>query len=163
MLKKEIDVSVLSLHTHWITADAIKERMFLDIEDSGGQVPKEFEELGQHFSRIQTMVVFYALLYVVVEGYRELKLKDEAIDTLLAKNQHEDQLRRFRNALFHFQKYPFDKRLIEFLDAKDSEQWVKNLHAAFAKFFVSVLPIAESLERFKKAGGVQKGMGELAQ
>lgn len=165
MAEKEIDVGVLSLHTHWITADAIKERVRLDVKGTDGQIPdtKGVAELGQHFSRIQAMVVFYALLYVVVEGYRELKLKDDAIDALLAKDKYEDQLRRFRNAVFHYQKHPFDKRLIEFLDAKDSEHWVKSLHDAFAKFFVSALPIAESLERFKKAGGVEKGMGELAQ
>jgi hypothetical protein len=155
--EKVIDVGVLSLHTHWITADAIKERVRLEVKGADGQISKEFEELGQHFSRIQSMVVFYALLYVVVEGYRELKLKDDAIEALLANDKYEDQLRCFRNAVFHYQKHPFDERLVEFLDAKDSEHWVKSLHGAFAKFFMSALPITESLERFKKAGGVEKG------
>jgi len=68
---------------HWITADAIKERIRLDVKGGEGQVPKAFEAMGQDVSRMQTMVVFYALLYVVVEGYRELKLKDEVIDALL--------------------------------------------------------------------------------
>jgi hypothetical protein len=39
---------------------------------------------------------------------------------------------------------------------------VRSLHGALAKFFISALPIAESLERLKKAGSVEKGIGELA-
>ena len=68
MTEKEVNIAVVSLHTHWITAEAIKERMFVDVRGTGGQVQKEFEEIGQHFFRIQMMVVFYGLLYVVVEA-----------------------------------------------------------------------------------------------
>ncbi|MBI2585731.1 MAG: hypothetical protein HYW28_07640 [Rhodospirillales bacterium] len=161
--KKKIDLSILSLHTHWITADAVKERIRLDVKGSEGQLSRELEALGQHFSRIQAMVVFYGLLYVVVEGYRELKLKDEAIDALLCKDQYENLLRRFRNAVFHFQKYPFDKRLVEFLIAENSEHWVRELHGAFSRFFIATLPIKDSLDRMNRQGGIEKAMRELSQ
>lgn len=54
----------------------------------------------------------------------------------MARDDYEDRLRRFRNAVFHYQKHPFDKRLIEFLDASDSETWIRELYAAFEKFFL---------------------------
>ncbi|WP_407194628.1 hypothetical protein [Bradyrhizobium sp. STM 3566] len=56
------------------------------------------------------MAVFYGLFYVVIEGYRPLELKEEAIDALLGANDYESRLRRFRNAVFHYQADPFDKR-----------------------------------------------------
>jgi hypothetical protein len=73
--QKPISIAVLSLHTHWITADAVKERAHLDVKGAGGQIPKELEAIGQHMSKAQTLVVFYALFYVVIEGYHELELK----------------------------------------------------------------------------------------
>ncbi|MBX9846209.1 MAG: hypothetical protein K2Z80_30835 [Xanthobacteraceae bacterium] len=160
--QKPISISLLSLHTHWITADAIKERMRFNVGGVEGQVPTELEDLGQEMSKMQTMVVFYALFYVVIEGYRELKLKDDTVDALLSKNDYEDRLRRFRNAVFHYQKYPFDKRLIEFLDAKDSEHWIRQLYAAFTRFFLRELPIRESLERLNKGESLREAMGEYA-
>ncbi|PIT06320.1 hypothetical protein TSA1_26560 [Bradyrhizobium nitroreducens] len=92
---------------------------------------------------------FLRLFYVVIEGYRELRLKDEAIDALLGANNYEARLRRFRNAVFHYQEDPFDKRLIEFLDAEDSEHWGKALYEAFEKFFEKVLPIRQIVERLR--------------
>ncbi|MBR0926304.1 hypothetical protein [Bradyrhizobium nitroreducens] len=76
-------------------------------------------------------------------------MKDEAIDALLGANNYEARLRRFRNAVFHYQEDPFDKRLIEFLDAEDSEHWGKALYEAFEKFFEKVLPIRQIVERLR--------------
>lgn len=56
--------------------------------------------------------IWCGLLYVVVEGYRELKLKDSAVDSLLADSQRIEVLRRCRNGMFHFQKDYFDPRFI---------------------------------------------------
>jgi hypothetical protein len=146
--KREVpSLSIASLHKHWITADAVKARMYLEIKAPEGEMPKELVAAAQKWSQMQTMAVFYGLFYVVIEGYRELGLKDAAIDALLGANDYESRLRRFRNAVFHYQTDPFDKRLIEFLDAKDSEHWGKALYEAFEKFFESVLPIREVIER----------------
>jgi hypothetical protein len=160
--QRPISISILSLHTHWITADAVKERIRFDVKSAEDQIPKELEALGQQMSKIQTLVVFYALFYVVIEGYRELKLEDESIKVLLGKNDYEDRLRRFRNAVFHFQKHPFDRRLIEFLDAEDSENWIRELYVAFKRFFLRELPIAQSLERLNKGESLSAAMGEFA-
>ncbi len=155
--QKPIDIAVLSLHTHWITADAIKVRISLDVSRDN-KISDELNDLGQLRSKMQTMVVFYALFYVVIEGYRELKLKDENIDALLSTENYEDLLRRFRNAIFHFQRNPFDQRLIDFLNAKDSENWIREIYAAFEKFFLKELPIKQTLERLGAKGGLPSGI-----
>lgn len=147
--QKPINISILALHLHWITADAIREQIKRDLERKSIRKSRTFETAAQQFSTGQTLIVFYALFYVVVEGYRELKLEDEAIDILLCKNDYEDRLRRFRNAVFHYQKRPLDKRLVDFLNASDSEYWIRALHKAFESFFLRKLPVAEIYNRIK--------------
>ena len=44
---------------------------------------------------------YFGALYVVIEGFCELKLKDDAVESLL-KSPHIDALRRSRNGAFHF-------------------------------------------------------------
>lgn len=149
--QKAVSLPIASLHKHWITADAVKARMSLETKAPEG-MPNELVAAAQKWSQVQTMAVFYGLFYVVIEGYRELGLKDETIDALLGANDYESRLRRFRNAVFHYQADPFDKRLIEFLDAKDSERWGKALYEAFEKFFEKVLPIREIIESLGSAG-----------
>jgi hypothetical protein len=47
------------------------------------------------------MSLWYGLLYVVIEGWRELHLEDEVINKLLEPGNTE-LLKRYRNATFHF-------------------------------------------------------------
>jgi hypothetical protein len=154
---KVLDPAVVALHRHWLRADAIRVRMRLDAPIPEEHVLTELEVLGQQFSKMQVLEVFYALLYVVVEGYRAVGIKDETIEKLLDEADYEDQLRRFRNTVFHYQNDVIDKRLVEFMDAKDSEKWTRKLYAAFERFFVDTLPIKETLEVSK---GDVKGLAE---
>jgi hypothetical protein len=45
--------------------------------------------------------VWIALIYVVIEGYEGLNVRDERVDVLLTDAERVTTLRRFRNALFH--------------------------------------------------------------
>jgi hypothetical protein len=130
-MSKVLGPAIVSLQMHWLRADAIKVRMPLDAPTPEGHVSTELEVLGQRWSKFRVLEVFYALLHVVVEGYRALKVKDEAIEKLLDEADYEDQLRRFRNAVFHYQKDLIDKRLVEFMDAEQSEKWTRKLYSEF--------------------------------
>jgi hypothetical protein len=55
------------------------------------------------------MSYWYGALYVVIEGWRELKLADTGIDNLL-ESPNVDLLRKYRNGVFHFQADYNDKR-----------------------------------------------------
>lgn len=87
--------------------------------------------------------VWYGLLFVVIEGYRELRLTDQAVDALLAEEIYVEALRRLRNATFHYQQDPFTSKLWDYLFAPESETWIRRLNHAFREFFERSLGIAE--------------------
>jgi hypothetical protein len=86
-------------------------------------------------------------MYVVVEGYGELGYHDAGVDGLLAQSDYLDSLRRFRNAVFHFQGEPISPKLTAFLDSVGSEQWTQDLYRALKAFFEAQLPIKEFIDR----------------
>jgi hypothetical protein len=90
--------------------------------------------------------VWYSLLYLVVEGYQELAYHDEQADLLLAHTKYVTALRLFRNATFHYQELPLSPKLMTFLEAKDSETWIKKLNRALRSFFERELDIAGLLD-----------------
>jgi len=73
---------------------------------------------------------YYGTLYVVVEGFCDLKLRDTAVEKLL-RSPHTDALRRSRNGAFHFQKeYLTPKLLDPYLGEDDFVDWAFSLHDA---------------------------------
>src|SRR5580704_16988360 len=83
---------------------------------------------------LMCMCYWYATLYIVIEGWRELRLSDPKVDELLA-SPNVDLLRRYRNGVFHFQQDYFDHRQIGFFDTAGAKQWLHDLHNAFGMFF----------------------------
>jgi hypothetical protein len=82
------------------------------------------------------MSYWYAALYVVIEGWRELRLRDEDIDRLL-ESENVDLLRRYRNGVFHFQQEYYDERFLQFIrEGQVSAAWVRELNQAFGRYFL---------------------------
>jgi hypothetical protein len=72
-------------------------------------------EEEKHLHELLTYLSFWlSALYVVAEGFIELRLKDPIIESLV--ESHIDALRLFRNATFHFQLKP-DKH-VQFHDGQ---------------------------------------------
>jgi hypothetical protein len=89
------------------------------------------------------MSMWYGMLYVVVEGYKELGVHDAKIDQLLS-SQNVELLRRYRNGVFHFQRDYFDERFLNFI--KESEAtvpWMHELTSSFSDFFLRQRPARE--------------------
>ena len=83
------------------------------------------------------MSYWYGALYVVIEGWHELKLTDPIIDGLLS-SPYVDLLRRYRNAVFHFQRKFNDERFWDLMLAgRESIEWVSQLHREFRRYFMS--------------------------
>jgi len=77
---------------------------------------------------------WHGSLYVVVEGWRELGLRDAEIDGLLL-SQYVDVLRRYRNGTFHFQRRYMGNQFSELFKQGDAiVTWVRQLSAAFKRF-----------------------------
>lgn len=82
------------------------------------------------------MSYWYGGLYVVIEGWRELELRDPQIDALLA-SPNVDLLKRYRNGIFHYQRRYFDERFVELIrDGEDVVNWVRELNSQFGRFFL---------------------------
>jgi hypothetical protein len=81
------------------------------------------------------MSYWFSSLYVVIEGWTQLRLKDKEIGVLL-NSPNVQLLRRYRNGVFHFQKDYFDERFLVFLrDGINRIEWIKKLHDEFKRFF----------------------------
>lgn len=82
------------------------------------------------------MSYWYGGLYVVMEGWRDLKLEDEAIDRML-ESGNVDLLRRYRNGVFHYQREYFDERLLSLIrDGENVVEWVRELNRQFGRYFL---------------------------
>src|ERR1700733_8683605 len=125
---------LIALHKHWCTANSVKVRLGIPFA-TPSNVPAHLTALARMNSDFFATSVWYALLYVVIEGYRELSLRDQLIDELLKDEDRVGALRRFRNGLFHYQENPLGQKLLTFLENEGSHIWITNLNASFAEFF----------------------------
>ncbi|MGF1747139.1 hypothetical protein [Vibrio cionasavignyae] len=140
--------SMVALHSHWLNADAVKVVSNTDIPVDES-FPIEIQKLSQLHSSFRRICVFYSLLYVVVEGYRELNSSDEKVDSLLEAVDFVDALRLFRNATFHYQKTPISEKAMKFLETDNSELWIQELHSSFRQYFEKQLLIEETMAKLK--------------
>jgi hypothetical protein len=141
MDKDELKNAVHTLHKYFIWASQMRSHFYYDaIPKITENLPKD--RFAPEFITAETYMSFwYAELYVVVEGWRELRLSDPTVDELL-KSPNVDLLKRYRHGVFHFQKNYFDDRFMAFINkGKDSVSWVSDLHDAISSYF---------LVRFKK-------------
>lgn len=143
---------IISLHKHWCNADAVKQFISSKVPTKGcEEFPEWFNELGNSASMFSRLTVWYALLYVVVEGFQELKLSHPEVDRLLRNNECVDCLRLFRNATFHYQKDPLTEKALKFLEAQDSEIWIRSLNKALEAYFLENLPIKQHIGQLKRS------------
>jgi hypothetical protein len=80
---------------------------------------------------------WFASLWVAVEGYKELGLRDNFVDAILENPpNYADLLRRCRNGVYHYQPELLAPRLGEFLtSAQAALAWVHALHSELIRVF----------------------------
>jgi hypothetical protein len=81
------------------------------------------------------MSYWYGGLYVVIEGWRALKLVDPVIDTLLL-SPNVRLLRRYRNGTFHFQKKYVSDKCTEMFAKDGTATWARKLNTEFGRYFL---------------------------
>lgn len=78
---------------------------------------------------------FFASMYVAIEGWEQLNLKDPQIENILQNNKQGILLlKRARNAVYHFQKQIFSEKMLDFADEFGRESWVVDLYYEFVRF-----------------------------
>lgn len=95
----------------------------------------QFRSLVQVQESMHLLLVFYSLLFVVIEGYQQLSHRDATIDNLL-KSDNVDLLRRFRNGVFHFQEEFESEKILKFLEQPETEVWTRMVFKEFGRFFL---------------------------
>jgi hypothetical protein len=129
MLVRKIHV----LQRYWIWADAMKIHFLRELDRVDDTAPKGEPSIQQ----LMYMSYWYATLYVVIEGWRELKLNDPTVDPLL-QSPHVDLLRLYRNGVFHFQEKYWSDKIVGFvMGGADSARWIRELHQAIGEFLLA--------------------------
>ena len=137
---------LVALHKHWCIADSVKQVVSSHLPEKSRQtktrkLPDDLAALGEAHSEFMRLQVWYALLFVVIEGYRALDHKSVEVEKLLSNEEMVNALRLFRNAVFHYQKDPLTEKLLGFLDTKDSEAWIGKLNYELKNHLEALLPI----------------------
>lgn len=93
------------LHRYWITADRMKIHFQRHIGKEGAL--ERMQDPATHYAEFTEariyMDLWYGLLYVVIDGWGELKLSDPHVDECLMEAEYVKLARRYRNAAFHYQ------------------------------------------------------------
>lgn len=122
---------IFSLHRYFIWANRMRTH-FDEIIEGGLESASSKEGIESYLY----MSYWYAGLYVVIEGWRELGLSHPQIDNLL-ESPNVELLRRYRNGVFHYQSEYYDNRFMEFMQqGEDCVEWVRDLNLEFGAFFL---------------------------
>ena len=83
------------------------------------------------------MSQWYASVWVVIEGWKEIKIKDDVIDRLLSGwPDYCDLLKKYRNVIYHYQSNVTDSRFVALLKKGDKHVfWIQVLFDEFQRFF----------------------------
>src|SRR3954453_18346693 len=93
------------VYSHWVAADAVRvnSRMRIPGEKQfSGKYGTDVVEIGSMLSSFYRMLVFYGLVYVVIEAYRTLDDTSAQLDQRIDGGPKND-LFQLRNAVFHVQ------------------------------------------------------------
>jgi hypothetical protein len=121
---------VLRLAEYWFSAQLMHHYVHELREAYPGLKDLE-EDVDLRIEFFTYLQFWLSALYVVAEGFIELRLTDPELDGLV--KCHIDSLRLYRNATFHFQEKP--NKHVQFFGA-DRLNWAEELHSSFEKFFL---------------------------
>lgn len=125
------DAEIFTLHRYFIWANKMRTLFNVILK-----LKKRIRKSQYEIESFMYMSYWYAGLYVVIEGWKELGLADKKIDPML-ESPNVKLLRRYRNGVFHFQKKYYDKRFMDFVHyGQDAISWVKILNREFGRYFL---------------------------
>lgn len=120
---------VRALGVYWLRAD-VMHSLVLATEDAW------LEDAKANKEKFETYIAFWlSALYVVVEGFKELKLDATQVPAI-SDPPRMKTLKLFRNGCFHYQRNY--KKFAPFLSGDlEAFDWAEELHMQFGAYFVS--------------------------
>lgn len=129
--KKIMDTfEILALHKYFVNANYMR-TLFYECLDKRDKKIKATDDP----ELMSLTSLWYGCLYVVAEGWADLKLADKKIDVLLQSNFLSD-LKGFRHDVFHFQKKYYATRSVKFMSTSGAAKWVRDLNREFGRYFI---------------------------
>lgn len=138
------DMAIRSLHRYYIHTTLLKKK-FEEEAQKGDHIVTSHDdpEMNTVLTGINLGVMpvgtymeyWYGGLYVVCEGWKDLKLEDSEIDRLL-KDKLFDSLKLFRNSVFHFQKDYCSLKKNSFINSERSVDYVRSLSEELGRWFL---------------------------
>ncbi len=131
---QEAFFQLAALHKYFLNADFLRAVFMRRIKRE--QSPAEMSFVESLDDTI-AMSLWYATVYVVIEGWRETRVTDPELNVLLEDDRVSD-LRRFRNQIFHYQREYDNPKLLEFLGTDDGHaqlatEWIQRTHASLGR------------------------------
>src|SRR5688572_18276239 len=109
-------------HYHFVKEEAWKQ---LDRTKKRGEEPPSIWGEFTHY-----MHYWLSALYVVVEGFLQLNLKNDRIERMIS--EHKDSLKVYRNGTFDYQRNP--NKHVQFFQ-ENRIDWAEDLHRELEIFF----------------------------
>lgn len=133
-MTQEISLTpVNTLHRYYLNANRMRTHFDKTLENKSNKSKHIFEIESRMY-----MELWYGLLYVVIEGWEELKLHDSKIDPLLSSN-NKHLLKGVRHSVFHYQKEYNEKRFNKFCKESTTVEWVRTLNQELGRWFLDYL------------------------
>jgi hypothetical protein len=122
---------IIALGRYWAWSDWMCRHFFDELREHGALPQLDSPEA---FKLMLHMSYWYGSLYVVVEGWRELRLADPEVDHLL-QSSHVELLRRYRDGFLHYQRELWGDRFVAFLgEGGESCDGVREIHRALGRY-----------------------------
>lgn len=132
----DTDSKIFSLHRYFIWANRMRHHAYEMIEKQGPPPDGKNEKFAWFIGPFMYVSYWFASLYVVIEGWKSLHIKDKEIDELL-NSRYLGLLKSYRNGVFHFQKKYHDYRFNDFYDeGEDAIKWANLVHNKLSDFFI---------------------------
>ena len=117
---------------------------FEEFDEGVERDPSEFwERVAEPMFVHPYMSYYYGGLYVLIEGWRKLRLSDPTIDALL-QSPHVDALKMYRNGSFHFHPDYFNNKFLALVAITDAPIWIQSVRDAFSAWFLKHFRALES-------------------
>lgn len=133
-----------ALHKYFICADAARVRF----DEQLAAIKSPVSDLSEKVIQAKlALLVWYGLLFVVVEGWGKLRLRDQEITPLL-RSRNRDLLRECRASVFHYSPQYFDDRFVKLImDGTGVAAWTKTLHWAMSRYLLDWVRAQNQAER----------------
>ena len=129
---------LISLHKYWIHSNIcyISFRNYVSTNvDTILEHLQDLNHLKFHLLNLDEHGFYrsywYSSLYVVIEGYKEIKINIPEIAKFLEDTIFIEKLRLFRNSIFHYQKDIYNEKFLGVDDSDEFVTWVYKLHVLF--------------------------------